>query len=136
MEKPKHFPPDAGAFISKKEAERLRGNYMNRKRKNLGHDEFIQAYFFGKDKILELLNCQEDITGIRIYYGEDTNGDGVDDRKMVIYAVDPKGQNILYKKKQEQTTDANSFSASAAKGVVDDEGGALDNGFPCPADCP
>ncbi|SDH59303.1 hypothetical protein [Chitinophaga filiformis] len=136
MEIPKHFPPDAGAFVSKKEAERLRDNHMKKKRKKHGHDDFIQAYFFGKEKILELLNCQEDITGLRIYYGNDTDGDGIDDRKMVIYAVDPKGQNILYKKKKE-TTDVNSFSASsAAKGADDDEGGALDNGLPCPANCP
>jgi hypothetical protein len=135
MEIPKHFPPDTGDFISKKEAERLRDNYMKRKRKAHGNDDFIQAYFFGKEKLLELLSCQEDITGLRIYYGEDLNNDGIDDRKMVIYAVDKKGQNILYKKKKE-TSDANSFSASAAKGVIDDEGGALDNGLPCPASCP
>jgi len=135
MEIPKHFPPDAGAFVSKKEAERMRDNYMKRKRKQHGHEDFIQAYFFGKDKILELLSCQEDIAGLRIYYGEDTDNDGIDDRKMVIYAVDKKGQNILYKKKE--TTDANSFSASAAsKGADDDDGGALDAGLPCPASCP
>lgn len=136
MEIPKHFPPDTGAFISKKEAERLRDNYMQRKRTKHGNDNFIQAYFFGKEKLLELLSCQEDIAGLRIYYGEDTNNDGIDDRKMVIYAVDKNGQNILYKKKKE-TTDANSFSASAAaKGVDDEEGGALDTGLPCPANCP
>ncbi|SHN39397.1 hypothetical protein [Chitinophaga sp. CF418] len=135
MEIPKHFPPDTGAFISKKEAERLRGNYMTRKRKQHGHDDFIQAYFFGKEKLLELLSCQEDIAGLRIYYGEDTNNDGIDDRKMVIYAVDKNGKNILYKKKNE-SADANSFSASAAaKGADDDEGGALDTGLPCPANC-
>lgn len=136
MEIPKHFPPDAGAFISKKEAERLRGNYMSKKKKKHGHDDFIQAYFFGKEKFLELLSCQEDVTGLRIYYGEDTDNDGIEDKKMVIYAVDKNGQNILYKKKKE-TTDANSFSASAAaKSADDDEGGALDGGLPCPASCP
>jgi len=135
MEIPKHFPPDTGAFISKKEAERLRDNYMKKKRQKYGHDDFIQAYFFGKEKLLELLNSQEDIAGLRIYYGNDTDGDGVEDRKMVIYAVDKTGKNILYKKKKE-TTDANSFSASAAaKGADDDEGGALDTGLPCPANC-
>lgn len=136
MDIPKHFPPDTGDFISKKEAERLRDNYMKKKRNKHGHNDFIQAYFFGKEKLLELLSCQDDITGLRIYYGEDTDNDGTEDKKMVIYAVDKKGQNILYKKKKE-TTDANSFSASAAaKGAIDDEGGALDNGLPCPADCP
>lgn len=136
MEIPKHFPPDTGAFISKKEAERIRDNYMKKKRKKYGNDEFIQAYFFGKEKLLELLSCQEDITGLRIYYGNDTDNDGIEDRKMVIYAVDKKGQNILFKKKKE-TTDANSFSASAAKSAADDdEGGALDTGLPCPASCP
>lgn len=137
MDIPKHFPPDTGSFISKKEAERIRDNYMKKKRKKYGNDDFIQAYFFGKEKLLELLNCQEDITGLRIYYGNDTDNDGIEDRKMVIYAVDQKGQNILYKKKKE-TTDGNSFSASAAaRGAFDDEeGGALDTGLPCPANCP
>jgi len=135
MDIPKHFPPDAGDFISKKEAERLRDNYFKKKTKKHGN-EFIQAYFFGKDKLLELLSCQEDIAGLRIYYGDDSDNDGRDDKKMVIYAVDKKGQNILYKKKQ-NTSEVNSFMATAAsKKADDDDGGALDNGLPCPADCP
>jgi len=135
MDIPKHFPADAGDFISKKEAERLRDNYFKKKTKLHGN-EFIQAYFFGKDKLLELLSCQEDIAGLRIYYGDDSDHDGKDDKKMVIYAVDKKGQNILYKKKQ-KTSEVNSFMATAASRTADDDdGGALDNGLPCPADCP
>jgi hypothetical protein len=135
MDVPKHFPPDTGDFISKKEAERLRDNYFKKKHKKHGAD-FIQAYFFGKEKLLELLNCQEDIAGLRIYYGDDSDHDGKDDKKMVIYAVDKAGKNILYKKKS-NVSDVNSFMATAAaKGAHDDDGGALDNGLPCPADCP
>jgi hypothetical protein len=135
MDIPKHFPPDTGDFISRKEADRLRDNYFKKKHKKHG-SEFIQAYFFGREKLLELLSCQEDIAGLRIYYGDDSDQDGQDDKKMVIYAVDKAGKNILYKKKQ-QTSEVNSFMATAAaKGHDDDEGGALDNGLPCPADCP
>ncbi|MBW8687625.1 hypothetical protein [Chitinophaga rhizophila] len=136
MDIPKHFPPDTGDFISRKEADRLRDNYFKKKHKKHGN-EFIQAYFFGKEKLLELLNCQEDIAGLRIYYGDDSDMDGKDDKKMVIYAVDKAGKNILYRKKQQ--TEVNAFAATAAaKGSVNDEddGGALDNGLPCPADCP
>ncbi|ACU62902.1 hypothetical protein [Chitinophaga pinensis] len=135
MDIPKHFPPDTGDFISRKEADRLRDNYFKKKHKKHGN-EFIQAYFFGKEKLLELLSCQEDIAGLRIYYGDDSDQDGKDDKKMVIYAVDKAGKNILYKKKQ-NTSEVNSFMATSAKKASDDDdGGALDNGLPCPADCP
>lgn len=128
----KSFPPDTGDFISKKNAERLRDNYCAKKKQKFG-DDFIQAYFFGKDKLQELLNYQEDIVGLRIYYGDDCDHDGKEDKKMVIYAVDKNGQNVLYKPKQKSTA-INSLRATGDDDL--DDGGALDNGLPCPTSCP
>jgi hypothetical protein len=131
---PKNFPPDAGDFISHKEAERMRDNYCNKKKKKHGAD-FIQAYFFGKDKLQALLDCQKDIVGLRIYYGDDSQHENKDLKKMVIYAVDKNGKNVLYNDPKEVNLQVNSLMATDAASTQS-AGKALDNGLPCPIDCP
>ena len=126
------FPPDAGTFITLKEADRLIGNFHDHETKQ-GKKDFTKAYFFGKDKIKELLDCP-DCTGIRIYYGKDLDGDGVDDKKMVIYPVNKEGKNMPYHPPKPHTAGA-SFSPP---GDPEEDGGgkALDGGLSCPSYCP
>jgi hypothetical protein len=129
-----HYPPDAGEFISLKDADRMIGKYGdNEKSKGRGED-YTKAYFFGKDKIMELMNFQEDIVGIRIYYGMDLDGDGIDDKKMVIYAVNKEGKNVPYRRPKPKIAGL-SFAAPVDEPTDDDEG-ALDGGLKCPSYCP
>jgi hypothetical protein len=131
----KHYPSDAGEFISLKDADRMIGRYGdNEKRKGRGED-YTKAYFFGKEKIMELLNCHEEIVGIRIYYGMDLDGDGVDDKKMVIYAVNREGKNVPYKRPKPKIAGL-SFAPPTDDPPSDDDGGALDGGLKCPSYCP
>jgi len=130
----KHYPPDAGEFISLKDADRMIGKYGDHEKGRGAREDYTKAYFFGKDKIQELLNCHEEIVGIRIYYGMDLDGDGVDDKKMVIYAVNKEGQNVPYKRPRPKISGL-SFTAPADE-PTDDDGGALDGGLRCPSYCP
>lgn len=129
----KPFPPDAGDFIPQTKAEKLRESYCEHEKKKHKHDDFLQAYFFGKDKLMELLNFRKDIVGLRIYYGVDLDGDGIEDKKMVIYAVDKEGKNILY-----NLPKATTAGLATTDGTDSDEGEgmALDGGLPCPQSCP
>jgi hypothetical protein len=124
--------PDAGDFITEDEANRLRGNFCTKSKRKWNHDNYIQAYFFGKDRLQALLNCQDDIAGLRIFFGADTDNDGIDDRKMVIYAVDHNGKNILYKGE-----DQPNIGAGTDDGGPTSTGGGkvLDAGIPCPTNC-
>lgn len=132
------FTPDAGGFIHKAEAQRLRDNYCNKRRKKDPADsEFVQAFFFGKDKLKALLDCQEDIAGLRIYFGDDHEHEDQEHKKMVIYAVNSKGQNVLFR-------DCNVESVEGIAGTEGSElrgaqpvfmGAALDRGLPCPTNC-
>ena len=121
------FTTDAGGFIPSEEAQRLRDNYVNKKRKQYPDNDFIQAYFFGKDKLQALLDCQEDIIGLRIYFGDDHDNDDTEFKKMVIYAVNSDGHNVLIN--SNPSTNGNLRSAAAT-------GSALDAGLPCPTNCP
>ena len=49
-----------------------------------------KAHFFGKEKILKLLN-EDECVGIRIYYGLDEN----EDQKLFIVAVEANMNDIL-----------------------------------------
>lgn len=127
----KSYPSDAGTFISLKEADRLIENYDNQEKKR-GKKDFTKAYFFGKEKIRELLDYEGSV-GIRIYYGVDIDGDGKDDIKMVIYPVDKDGQNMPYRRPKPK------IAGMSFGGPVDDpvdDGGALDGGLQCPQYCP
>ncbi|WP_343674488.1 hypothetical protein [Chitinophaga sp.] len=125
-----NFTPDAGGFIHHAEAQRLRDNYCNKKRQKTPHDpDFVQAYFFGKDKLQQLLDCQDDIIGLRIYFGDDHDHPDQELKKMVIYAVKADGHNVLYK----DSTAAKQLSLSSEAPI---EFAALDQGLPCPTNCP
>jgi len=131
----RNFPPDAGTFISLNEADRLIGNHDDHEKKQGRHNS-TKAYFFGKDKIRELLDCP-DCVGLRIYYGMDLNGDGIDDKKMVIYPVNKEGKNMPYHPPKPHTAGMSGGSGSGSGGGGDDDSGkALDGGLPCPSYCP
>lgn len=127
----KKFTPDAGEFISQEAAEKMRQAFFDSEKKKHNHEDFTRAMFFGKDKIMELLNFRDDIAGLRIYYGIDVDGDGIEDKKMVLYAVDKDGKDILYKPSQPMVA---GFAAGDAK-AFGGGGGALDGGLPCPKAC-
>jgi len=131
----KHYPSDAGEFISLKDADRMIGKYGDNEKKKGRGEDYTKAYFFGKEKIMELLNCHEEIVGVRIYYGMDLDGDGIDDKKMVIYAVNKEGKNVPYKRPRPKIAGL-SFTAPTDEPPTDDDGGALDGGLRCPSYCP
>jgi|GEM_PF-787383 len=138
----KTFPPDAGTFIPEEDAQKLREEYCKRERERHHHDDFTRAYFFGKDKIDEVLrydNGKDKIVGMRIYYGYDINGDGIDDKKMVIYPVNEAGKDVIMhpQKSAAATRSAAGTDESSADSVATTSGGkALDGGLPCPTSCP
>jgi hypothetical protein len=125
------YPPDAGEFISLKKADQLINNYDEREKKH-GKKDFTKAYFYGKDKIKELLEC-DGCVGLRIYYGVDLDGDGKDDIKMVIYPVNKEGKNMPYHPKKPHIAGL-SFKAPVDDPI--DDGTALDGGLECPSYCP
>jgi hypothetical protein len=145
MSTSKPFPPDAGTYISEEKALKLRDEFFKREKAKHHHEDFTRAYFFGKDKIQELLDYSDEIVGIRIYYGIDIDGDGKDDQKMVIYPVNAAGKDVImhHKHKSEVLTRGTTRSAGLS---LDDEsadseaatsgGKALDGGLPCPSNCP
>lgn len=130
----KHYPSDAGTFISLKEADRLITNF-HEKETNRGKKDFTKAYFFGKEKIKQLLEC-DGCVGIRIYYGADLDGDGIDDKKMVIYPVNKEGKNMPYRAPRPQISGLSFAATDAPQDDPVDDGGALDGGLKCPSFCP
>lgn len=134
----KKFATDTGEFVSEEEAKRLRGNFCSRSKRRWNHDEYTQGYFFGRDRLLALLNCQDDIAGLRIFYGADTDNDGIDDHKMVIYAVDHNGDNVLYRGDDLPTIGAGAGDPPPPPppgGGTSGGGKALDGGMACPTAC-
>lgn len=77
------FDGTEGGFISMEEATTMTGAY---KRNN---PEAIHGYFFGREKLLELLN-QEGAMGIRIHYGHDADGNN----QLVLLAADRNMNNM------------------------------------------
>jgi hypothetical protein len=79
------FNGSEGTFIDLNEGAGLTKSYRN------NHRNKKIAQFFGKDKLLELLN-QTDAVGIRIYFGE---RDG--DIELVLVASDKNENDIIGK---------------------------------------
>lgn len=100
------FNPNDGAFISKTTAQDYTANYRNNSGSNA-----IDSHFFGLNKLKEVIG-QEDVIGIRIYYGlkEDENENLV--QELIIVGVDENGDDILNTNK------------------------ILDHSRPCPPYCP
>lgn len=141
----KTFHPEAGTFIPEEDALKLREEYCKREREKHHHDDFTRAYFFGKDKLDEVLNYdngKDKIVGMRIYYGYDSNGDGIDDKKMVIYPVNEDGKDvIMHPQKPHAATRSAAASTEESESSADSAtttsgGKALDGGLPCPTYCP
>lgn len=128
----KKFHPDAGTYISEQEAQKLRDAFFQREKEKHQHEEFTRAYFFGKDKLQELLNYNSEIVGMRIYYGVDVDGDGIDDKKMVLYPVGKDGKDIVMYDKHPHSANRSAGADITTSGA----GKALDGGLPCPTDCP
>lgn len=118
------FTPDAGDFITPELADHLCTNYHKDQKTRKGIEP-IRAFFFGKEKIQELLN-HPDAVGMRIYYGLNINGD-LTEKKMVLVAVDQYGNDLAPKPGASQMLSKSMSRASTGK--------YLDGGFPCPKYC-
>lgn len=81
------FTGDEGEFISRAEAKQMRNKYENSSAFEANKE--FKAVFFGKEKLLTLLN-DEQAFGIRIYYGINE----ADEPNMVLYKVSEDGENI------------------------------------------
>lgn len=106
------FVASVGTYISEQEAQKLRAAFFRKEKEIYNHEDFFRAYFFGKDKLQELLNYNSNIVGMRIYYGVDVDSVDTDDKKIIFYPVDKSGNDILM------------------------DGKSLDGGLPCPINCP
>jgi hypothetical protein len=130
----KTFHPGAGHYISEQEAQKLRDDFFKKEKERHNHEDFTRAYFFGKDKLQELLNYTDEIIGMRIYYGVDVDGDGIDDKKMVLYPVGKDGKDLLMYDQHPHS--ANRSAAGSDAAATSGGGKALDGGIPCPTECP
>jgi len=78
------FTGNEGEFISLNDAATLTAAHRS------SNPNAIQGHFFGKSKILDLLN-QSGCKGLRIYHGESSTGS----REIVVVAVDSNEDDIL-----------------------------------------
>ena len=102
-----NFKGTEGEFITEQQARKMTSVYRNSKY----HGELggINAYFFGKDKIDQILK-QKDVKGIRVYYGIEYDETGKPVPQIVLIGTNADGRDIT-------------------------EGLILDNGWPCPPFC-
>ena len=108
------FKGSEGEFVSTAIATGLQTNYLKGKRcENL--QDPIRGEFFGIDQLKKLLN-KKTCKGIRIYHGEDENGEP----KLILVAVDEFANKIVKDK-------------SGLKGDGDND--HLANGPKCPQEC-
>ncbi|MBO9731091.1 MAG: hypothetical protein J7623_20810 [Chitinophaga sp.] len=127
------IPSDAGAFISLDEMNILTKNHDDDHAAASAHQKtlnpHIKAICFGRDKVLELLD-QPGATALRIYFGLkiDTDGDGIKEKKMVLVAVDEKGNDILPLPEDPAALSSGIQSKSMQAKI-------LDAGLPCPSYC-
>lgn len=68
------FTGNEGSPISRETAKKWTKNYEDAEIDIESGKTVIKAHFFGKEKILKLLN-QENCIGMRIYYAKNDNGD-------------------------------------------------------------
>ena len=132
MQDHKKFNSSVGEFIPFKQCNEWRETFAaNHESKD--QTNFINSYFFGKDNIQHLLDYV-DAVGIRIYFGETVNCEGVTEKKVFILPVDENGNDIYI------TPDFNSTKILAEDVTIDSTEsltiGALDGGVPCPPYCP
>ncbi|PUZ20668.1 hypothetical protein GA0116948_11386 [Chitinophaga costaii] len=121
------FKPDAGSFISHATAHDLVNNYT---KQNASQKQTLtRAFFFGAEKVQELLNISGAV-GIRVYYGLQANPDLAQPytKRLVLTAVDKEGYDI-----HGNPMDAPDPKAAVAKTI---SAAFLDDGVPCPDHCP
>ncbi|ASZ12812.1 hypothetical protein KTO58_10345 [Chitinophaga pendula] len=141
------FPTDVGEFVPIDKCNKWRDKYDEQHQRQRKQEKFVKAYFFGKDKIQHLLDYKNAV-GIRIYYGIDVDGDGIEDKKMIIFPVDKHGKDIHIKpfkvKAKLEAADLSEpaesadFSVAKAAPPMEDDpfnGGGMDGGWPCPDHC-
>lgn len=111
------FIGNEGGPIALATAKRWTVRYRKNEEQSNPGVTVTQAHFFGKEKILEVLN-QEECVGIRIYYG--INED--DKREVIVVGAKSDQNNIL--PSDENSTD------SGSGGIL------LDDSVWCPPFCP
>jgi len=107
------FDGSEGEFISLEEAAQLTQNYRNSQQFELNNG--IKAMFYGREKLLEILN-QEGCMGLRIYFGiqageGESSKSSTGDPQFVVIGADADGNN-------------------------QSSGNILDRAYPCPTNCP
>ena len=102
-----NFKGTEGEFITEQQARRMTSVFRNSKYH--GELKSINAYFFGKDKINELLK-QKGVVGMRVYYGLEYDDNGKPNPQIVLVGTNTDGSDIT-------------------------EGLILDQGLPCPPFC-
>ncbi len=108
---PNPYTTSAGVFISLSTGRQGIATY---KASNAYlENQNLKAHFFGKDKILDLLN-QSGAVGLRIWYGIGPDGNNRNVPQLYVVAVDANGDDIL----------------PSGNELV------LDQSLPCPSYCP
>jgi len=82
--------PTEGSFITRGQAKTMTDDYKN----SIAYTANVnqEAIFFGKDKILDVLN-QPNVVGLRVYYGR--NGSTpTDTPSLVLVGTDVSGNDI------------------------------------------
>lgn len=102
------FTGSEGEMISLAEANNYVSTY--KKSDNFAANKNIKAFFYGREKLQELLN-QNDCVGIRIYYGGERDAHGGYSPALVLVGADENMDDL-------------------ANGKI------LERGAPCPPLCP
>lgn len=84
------FTGNEGGPIKRETAKAWINNYQESESAREPEKTVTKAHFFGKEKILKLLN-EDECVGLRIYYGLDDNGD----QKLFMVAVEANMNDIL-----------------------------------------
>lgn len=112
--------PNVGEFLAIEIVNKWREAYA-KNHEGKENEEFISAFFYGKESIQKLLNYENAI-GMRIYYGTEINAEGIESNKMILFPVDKDGNDI-------EIIEENIESKSIGRG-------GMDSGLPCPPYCP
>ncbi len=109
----KKFYESSGKFIPVQEANRLIDGHKKSTEQKRETQLVVDSYFFGREKIQQLLN-ESDSIGLRIHFGVDDKGV----QKLVIYPANENGEDM------------------PVKSLFGDDMMGLDWGVPCPPYCP
>jgi len=82
---------DDGGYISLTKAREMVSDYKDDPNPN--QEEIINSHYFGKNKILEVLN-QKDTIGIRIYHAKGPKVDGTIVQQIILVGVDREENEI------------------------------------------